>query len=205
MRIILSIIVCGLCTCINGIELDEILENTVKNYEGMTSFYAEFEQVVCDEVAGTCDRYEGRIFFVEPGFFRMEIDDPQRVYVGDSVSLWIYLPGENRAIKQEMTGMPFHINPDMLLADYDEQYHVRLSDTTEGTYEVTLIPKDETTLYQDMVISISRRSFRIGAITIRDEIGSENKYTFRTFDANRRISKDMFNFKPPAGTQIDEY
>lgn len=195
----------GLCAGIYGLELDEIIENTVENYQGLTSFYAEFEQVFCDEVSGTCASYDGKIYFVEPNFFRMEIDDPKKIYVGDSVSLWIYLPDEKRAIRQAMTGMPFHINPDMFLTDYDERYTAELSADTGKSYEVTLTPVDETELYDKIVISISKKTFKITALAVHDEIGSENKYTFQKFEINKKIAKDRFLFQPPSGTQIDEF
>lgn len=205
MKITLLFIFCGLSAGMFGLELDEIIESTVKNYKGMTSFYAEFEQFFCDEVSGTCANYTGKIFFVKPNFFRMEIDDPKKTYVGDSVSLWIYIPEEKRAIKQAMTGMPFHVNPDMFLTDYEQRFTAELSGDTEKMYEVTLTPIDESELYEKIVISVSKKTFKITALAVHDEIGSENKYTFDKFEINKKISRDVFTFKPPQGTQIDEF
>ena len=205
MKTIILMICTGMVAGLSGVELDEILDNTLQHYQGLTSFYAEFEQIFCDEVSGLCADYTGKIYFVKPNFFRMEIDDPPKLYVGDSVSLWIYLPDVKRAIRQEMSGMPFHINPDMFLTDYEERYDTRLSSDTGAVYEVTLTPKDETSLYEKIVIIIAKKTFTLSGISIYDDIGSENKYTFRTFEVNKKISRDMFVFKPPAGTQIDEY
>jgi chaperone LolA len=204
MKITIVLISFGLFAGISGIEIDEVIDNTLENYQGLTSFYAEFEQILCDEVSGTCANYTGKVFYVEPNFFRMEIDDPQRLYIGDSASLWIYSPEEKRAIKQDMTAAPVHINPDMFLTDYDERFTAELSGDTQKTYEVTLTPKDETSLYAKIVISISKEKFRITGISIHDDIGSENKYIFKKFETNKKISKDIFVFHPPPGTQIDE-
>jgi chaperone LolA len=205
MKIMTIFMICGLCAGMFGVELDEIIEKTVEHYRGLTSFYAEFEQVFCDEVSGTCASYDGKIYFLEPNFFRMEIDEPKKIYIGDSISLWIYLPEEKRAIRQTMTGMPFHINPDMFLTDYDKRYDAALSDDTTSSYEVILTPLDETELYEKIIISISKQTFKIGALAVYDEIGSENKYTFQKFETNKKIARDMFIFKPPSGTQIDEF
>ncbi len=204
MKITIALISLSLFAGIWGVELDEIIGNTLENYQGLTSFYAEFEQILCDEVSGTCSNYTGKVFYAEPGFFRMEIDDPRRIYIGDGTALWIYSPDEKRAIKQDMTAVPLHINPDMFLTDYDERFTAELSGDTLGAYEVTLTPKDETSLYAKIVISISKEKFRITGISIHDDIGSENKYIFEKFETNKKISKDTFVFQPPPGTQIDE-
>ncbi len=204
MKIAIVVISFGLFAGISGIELAEIIENTLENYQGLTSFYAEFEQILCDEVSGTCASYTGKVFYAEPNFFRMEIDDPQRIYIGDGTALWIYDPEEKRAIKQDMAAVPLHINPDMFLTDYDEKFTAELSADTQAAYEVTLTPKDETSLYARIVISISKEKFRITGISIHDDIGSENKYLFEKFETNKKISKDTFVFRPPPGTRIDE-
>ena len=205
MKITIAFLVLSMFASISGLELDEIIERTIQNYRGLTSFYAEFEQILCDEISGTCANYTGKIFFVKPNFFRMEIDDPGKIYVGDSTSLWIYMPEEKRAIRQDMTVMPFHINPDAFLVDYEEQYSAELSGDTTEQYEVTLTPKDETSMFAMIVISIAKQTFKINGIAVHDGIGSENKYIFEKFETNKKISKDLFVFKPPPGTQIDEY
>ena len=135
----------------------------------------------------------------------MEIEDPEKVYVGDSTSLWIYIPAEKRAIRQKMTGMPSYINPDEFLSGYEDRYTAVLSADSGKTYEVTLTPIDETDVYEKIVISVSKKTFEITSLSIHDGVGSENKYIFETFETNKHISKNMFVFDPPDGTQIDEY
>jgi outer membrane lipoprotein-sorting protein len=192
-------------TTVQGMSLDDIINKTIDNYKGLTSFYAEFDQIYCDEVSGTCDRFEGKLYYLKPCFYRMEMNDPKRIYVGDSASHWIYIPDENRAIKQGFTLLPVQINPDLFLRDYHERFTAELTGDEGKTYEVSLIPIDDTDVYEKIVISISKTEFEITAVKINQEIGSEIECIFSTFDINKKFPKDIFNFKPPEGTQIDEY
>lgn len=188
-----------------AIDMDEIINKTIEKYENLNSFYAEFNQILCDEVSGTCSNFEGKIYFLRPNFFRMEMESPKQIYVGDSVSLWVYLPEKNRAIRQSLGQMPFQINPDIFLKDYEKRFNAELTDEDENSVQITLTPKDKTDIYEKIIIKILKGKFEIAAITIIDEIGSESKFNFDKIEINKKISKKLFDFNPPKGTQIDEY
>ncbi|MCK4756067.1 MAG: outer membrane lipoprotein carrier protein LolA [Candidatus Stahlbacteria bacterium] len=188
-----------------AIDMDEIINKTIEKYENLNSFYAEFNQILCDEVSGTCSNFEGKIYFLRPNFFRMEMESPKQIYVGDSVSLWVYLPEKNRAIRQSLGQMPFQINPDIFLKDYEKRFNAELTDEDKNSVQITLTPKDKTDIYEKIIIKILKGKFEIAAITIIDEIGSESKFNFDKIEINKKISKKLFDFNPPKGTQIDEY
>jgi outer membrane lipoprotein carrier protein len=186
-----------------GIEATEVIEKTAKRYEKMNSFYATFTQVFCDETSGTCQEFEGEIYFLRPNFFRMEIKKPAQVYVGDSSSLWIYLPEKNRAIKQTLSNVPFQINPDIFLKDYQKKFRYTI-DESESIFSLFLLPKDETEIYQRILIKIDKKKFEIREISIQDEIGSENKFIFEKVKINKSLSKKIFQFNPPEGCDVIE-
>lgn len=188
-----------------AMDLDELIDKTLQRYENLESFYAEFEQTLCDEISGTCRSFEGKIYFLKPNFFRMEMKDPEQIYVGDSVSLWIYIPDKKKAIRQTIGRMPFQINPDIFLKDYDKRFNAELTKETGKNYEITLTPKQETEIYEKIIITITKKKFEITAITIVDDAGSESKFSFNKIKINKSISKKLFEFNPPEGTQIDEY
>ncbi|MCK4673452.1 outer membrane lipoprotein carrier protein LolA [candidate division WOR-3 bacterium] len=188
-----------------AIDMDEIINKTIEKYENLNSFYAEFNQILCDEVSGTCSNFEGKIYFLRPNFFRMEMENPKQIYVGDSVSLWVYLPEKNRAIRQSLGQIPFQINPDIFLKDYEKRFNAELTDEDKNSVQITLTPKDKTDIYEKIIIKILKDKFEIAAITIIDEIGSESKFNFDKIEINKKISKKLFDFNPPKGTQIDEY
>jgi len=188
-----------------AIDMDEIINKTIEKYENLNSFYAEFNQILCDEVSGTCSNFEGKIYFLRPNFFRMEMESPKQIYVGDSVSLWVYLPEKNRAIRQSLGQIPFQINPDIFLKDYEKRFNAELTDEDKNSVQITLTPKDKTDIYEKIIIKILKGKFEIAAITIIDEIGSESKFNFDKIEINKKISKKLFDFNPPKGTQIDEY
>jgi chaperone LolA len=188
-----------------ALEANDVLDRTIKQYQNMNSFYAEFEQVYCDEEAGICQRYEGKTYYMKPNFFRMEIDKPRQIYVGDSVSLWIYLPDEKRAIRQRLEQMPFQINPDALLKNYQAEYDAQIITETDDYYEIALVPKEDTDIYRKLTVKIDKAAFEINSITVLDEAGVESKFEFSKVEINKKISRKMFEFNPPEGIQIDEF
>jgi len=194
-----------LCTSTYAQNVDQIIEKTLAHYQKMESFYAEFEQTQCDEIRGICCSYTGKIYFLKPNFFRMEMDDPEQIYVGDSVSLWIYIPEKKHAIRQNLGTVPFQVNPDYFLLNYQERFNAEINKETDNAFDVLLKPKLATDIYDHILISIAKKDYQISGITICDQAGSENSFIFKKIEINKNISKKKFKFEPPEGTQIDEY
>ncbi|UCD05949.1 MAG: outer membrane lipoprotein carrier protein LolA [candidate division WOR-3 bacterium] len=188
-----------------ALEANEIITKTVEKYRGMNTFYTEFEQTYCDEGTGLCQRYEGKTYYMKPNFFRMELDEPKQIYVGDSVSLWIYMPEEKRAIRQALTQMPFQISPDALFDNYEEDFIASLEGEDEESYDIILEPRDETDIYRRLKVKIHKKTFEIIGITVTDESGVESKFEFTKVEINTKIDRKIFEFNPPEGVQVDEY
>lgn len=186
-------------------QASEVIDKTIELYENMNSFYAEFEQVYCDEEAGICQRYEGRTYYMRPYYFRMEIDDPEQIYVGDSASLWIYFPEEKRAIRQGLEQVPFQVSPDALLADYQSDYVAEIVAENDEYYEIDLTPIEDTNIYRKLTVRIEAGTYELIGITVYDDAGSESKFEFSKMEVNKKLSKNIFRFDPPEGIQIDEF
>jgi len=204
-RKILFVLCCVTALTAFALEVDEIINKTIEKYENLKSFHAEFEQLFCDEVSGTCHNFEGEIYFLKPNYFRMEMKNPRQIYIGNSTSLWIYIPEEKRAIRQHLEQVPFAINPDFFLKDYDERFTAELTKEEKDRFMVSLIPKEETEIYEKITISIHKSKFEITAVTVLDKTGSKSTYSFGKIEVNKKISKKLFEFDPPDGIQIDEY
>jgi outer membrane lipoprotein carrier protein len=205
IRNILTFSLCSILYIAYAADLDEIINKTIKNYENLNSFYAEFEQILCDDLSGTCQIFEGKIYFLKPNFFRMEMKNPEQIYVGDSISLWIYLPDKKRAIRQTLKEVPFQINPDIFLKDYDKRFNAELTDEKKNCVIISLTPQEETEIYEKILVEIHSKKFEILGITILNTAGQENKFSFNKIKMNKKLSKKLFKFNPPEGIQIDEY
>lgn len=186
-------------------EANEVLDKTINQYKNMNSFYAEFQQIYCDEEAGICQRFEGRTYYMKPNYFRMEIDEPEQIYVGDSTSLWIYFPKENRVIRQRLEQMPFQISPDALLADYETDYDAEIIAETDAYYEIELNPKENTDIYRKLTVKIRTGTYELIGITVHDDAGTESKFEFSKVEIDKKLSKKIFQFSPPEGALIDEF
>jgi outer membrane lipoprotein carrier protein len=192
-------------TQISATEASEVLDKTIEQYQNMNSFYAEFEQVYCDEEAGICQRFEGRTYYMRPNYFRMEIADPEQIYVGDSTSLWIYFPAEKRVIRQGLEQMPFQVSPDALFADYQTDYEAEIIVENDEYYEIDLLPIENTSIYRKLTVRIEVNTYELIGITVYDDAGTESKFEFSNVEMNKKLSKSIFQFSPPEGVQVDEF
>lgn len=189
-------------TCVAQ-QLDSIINKTIANYQNLNSFYIEFTQQFCEKTSGTCQNFEGCVYFLKPNYFRMELKNPQQLYVGDSVSLWLYLPDKKRAIRQHFgPQVPFAVNPDIFLKNYQDRFNAELK--TDKNYEIILTPIEKTEIYQRIVVTIDKQKYQITGINIIDETESENNFIFKNIQLNKKLSKKLFEFKPPKGTEIIE-
>ena len=125
--------------------------------------------------------------------------------MGDSVSLWIYFPDENRVIRQTLEQMPFQINPDQLFADYKEDYNTEIIAENEEFYEISMNPKEDTDIYRSLLVKINRKTYEIIGITVKDEAGTESTFEFTKLEINKKFSKKLFEFNIPKGAQVDEF
>ncbi|MEO0123816.1 MAG: outer membrane lipoprotein chaperone LolA [candidate division WOR-3 bacterium] len=183
--------------------LDSVINKTTAHYQNLNSFYIEFSQRFCEKNSGICQNFDGSVYFLKPNYFRMEIKEPRQIYVGDSVSLWIYLPDKKRAIRQHLGAqIPFAVNPDIFLKDYNERFNAELK--TGKNYEIILTPKEDTEIYKKIIVVIDPQKYEINGITIFDDTDSENKFIFKNIQLNKKISKKLFEFKPPKGTEVVE-
>ncbi len=183
--------------------LDSIINKTIAHYQNLNSFYIEFSQNFCEKNSGICQNFDGTVYFLRPNYFRMEIKAPKQIYVGDSISLWIYLPDKKRAIRQHFGAqIPFAVNPDIFLKDYNQRFNAELK--INKNYEIIMTPKEDTEIYKKIIVTIDSQKYEIIGITILDETDAENKFIFKNIQLNKKISKTLFEFKPPKGTEVIE-
>lgn len=184
-------------------QIDTVINRTIANYQNLNSFYIEFTQQFSEKTTGTCQNFEGSVYFLKPNYFKMELKNPRQIYVGDSISLWLYLPDKKRAIRQHLGAqVPFAVNPDIFLKNYEEKFNAELK--ANKNYEIILTPKEETEIYQKIIVTIDKQKYEIVGINIIDETESENKFVFKNIQLNKKLSKKLFEFKPPKGTEIIE-
>ncbi len=196
----------GICwAALHGLELDEFIQKTVEYYDNLKTLTAEFEMITCDEMTGTCQLAKGNMYYARPSAFRLEFHDPDMYYIGDSAVLWIYVPAQKKAVKQNMESMPWQIRPASFLKEFGTRYRAEEQSNDGHSVVVRLIPVDENDFYDYVELVIQRSSHLIRKIVIVDKGGSERRITFDNLKTNKKISRSIFAFKPPADTQIDEF
>lgn len=166
-----------------------------------------FEQQLVSGVFGD-DRVEsGRLTIVRPGRMRWDYEDPERkvAVVRDGVAL-LHLPEESQFIRSEIP--PDEGTLHALLAGrgrVEELFSVAAAPASQrGRTVLRLRPRDATESFEEVALTVVRRTGAIVAAEVTDPAGNVMRYRF--FDLSEVALPDpsLFELAPPPGTEILE-
>lgn len=179
-------------------------------YQGLTSFQADFRQVIADEMIGT---YESRGRLQQAGEARlaMRFTDPDGdAIVMDGAHLWVYTPSTTprQVIRLKVPTDPTY-GPNVLawiLTDATRRYRSRYlrTDAVAGREVdvVALTPLDSSLPFTEAVVWLDRFDALPRKIEVRERSGQRRTLTFTGVETNRRLGAQVFQFAVPAGVRI---
>lgn len=187
-----------------------IVERAARAYQALSSFHADFRQVIADTMIGT---YESRGHLDQAGtaMLAMRFTDPRgEAIVMDGGYIWLYTPSTTPGqvirtpIPQNATYGPNVLA--WLLTQPGERYRSRYlrSDAVAGRPAdvVVLTPIDpdlpftEATVWVDQADALPRR------LDIQEKGGARRTLVFTGVEKNRRITASTFRFDVPEGVRI---
>jgi len=187
-----------------------LIERAAAKYLSITSFSADFRQVIADSMIGT---FESRGRLVQAGESRlaMRFTDPDGdAIVMDGEHIWVYTPSTTpgQVIRLAIPSDPTY-GPNVLawiLTNPGARYRCRYLRSGalagRGADVVALEPIDRTlpftvaTVWLDQFDNLPRR------LEIRERSGQHRTLVLTGVQLNRRVSDDTFRFRPPDGVRI---
>ena len=169
---------------------------------GLTTFGADFEQVVASERGTALQTSTGRIEFKRPGRLRWEVDDPwPQLVLADGESLWIHDPDLAQVTVRRL-GDAEPGSPALLLLES--------SASLGGTFDVEdadreggfiLRPRGETSVYRELEVEFAPEGV-IERLAVVDHLGRFTSIRFDNAAAGVELADAVFEFEVPPGTDV---
>jgi outer membrane lipoprotein carrier protein len=187
-----------------------IIERAAQTYQGITSFRADFRQVIADSMIGT---FESRGKLVQAGEAKlaMRFTDPQgEAIVMDGERLWVYTPSTTpgQVLRLKIPSDPTY-GPNVLawiLTKPAERYKARFlrADAVagRGVDVIALTPNDRSLPFSEAVVWIDQFDHLPRRLDIRERSGQRRTLVLTGVETNRRVSDATFRFDLPAGVRI---
>lgn len=189
-----------------------ILTRASKAYEPVSTFSADFVQVIANPMVGAPDTTRGRLYERRPSEFAMRFTAPpsDRI-VADGHYLWLYTPSTTpnqvirRRIPETGTTGPHLIGQ---FVEHPERRfvarYVRADSSSAGVADVLeLTPRDrDSAPYGSAKVWISREDGLVRRLDITESGGQERTVVLSRLVINGKVSSGEFRFTPPAGTRV---
>lgn len=187
-----------------------IIERAAQTYQGISSFRADFRQVIADSMIGT---FESRGKLVQAGEAKLAMrftDPPGEAIVMDGERLWVYTPSTTpgQVLRLKIPSDPTY-GPNVLawiLTKPAERYKARFlrSDAVagRGVDVIALTPNDRSLPFSEAVVWIDQFDNLPRRLEIRERSGQRRTLVLTAVETNRRVSEATFRFDLPAGVRI---
>ncbi|SDZ81816.1 outer membrane lipoprotein chaperone LolA [Microbulbifer marinus] len=160
----------------------------------------KFQQTLIDERGKVLQKSRGKFSVQRPGKLRWETGAPfPQLLVTNNKKLWLYDP-DLEQVTVRPVDKRMKDTPALLLGGKVEEIRGSFNvSSKEGAYQLT--PKNAQAPFKTMEIRFSKAGLP-SAMTVRDSMGQTTKIKFSGMTANPKLSSSIFNFKPPAGTDV---
>jgi outer membrane lipoprotein carrier protein len=184
-----------------------VVARVQKYYDATKDLHAKFEQQL-ESASRAPSKAMGEVWLKKPGRMRWDYAKPEKkLMVSDGTTLWVYVPDDEQAYKQDLKGTALPAQVSFLLGEgkLDKDFDASLT-KVEGLaadeVAVKMVPKQGTTAYRYLVFVVDDKSGQVRRTIIYGQDGSTNRLSFVDVQQNKGVDDGKFRFSPPAGTHI---
>lgn len=177
-------------------------------YSKLKSFEATFEQKLLHKESGSVETRKGKLLFQKPLLIRWTTEKPkEELIIVNDQEIWDYIPQENLA----------YVYPPDALGDTNgiipvvtgqtrlqQDFKVKVAGKEDDLTKLVLYPKDPGPQMVEATIWVDGKTGLIRRAASQDFYGNVNEVRFTTFKPGVKISPNQFNFKAPAGTEVED-
>ncbi len=170
----------------------------------LSSFEADFQQIVTDENGYSLQSLNGKIALLKPNLFRWETNDPlNQLLISDGQKIWLFDRDLEqvtvRSSQQQFENTPIQVlsgNVDSFL----DQYSVEGQQKNSQTWKFTLTPNVEMNFFETLELLFVDKM--LTQMTMTDDLGQTTRLFFTKISQNSQIDSDYFQFIPPDGVDV---
>jgi outer membrane lipoprotein carrier protein len=187
-----------------------LIERSARAYRSISSFRADFRQVIADSMIGTFES-EGKLVQAGEDKLAMRFTDPKGdAIVMDGEHIWVFTPSTTpgQVIRLKIPGDPTY-GPNLLawfLTNPGERYRSRFvrSDAVagRGVDVVALTPLDQTLPFTEATVWLDQYDYLPRRLEVRERGGNRRTLVLTSVETNRRVGAETFRFDVPAGVRV---
>ena len=200
-----------LATCLAAQDPWPVLDRASAVYQTITTFSADFVQIVTNPMIGAPDTTRGRLYQVRPSRFAMRFTDPKgdRI-VADGRYLWLYTPSTTPGQVIRSRIPEYGTTGPNLIGQFvehpRERYTARYAraDSLPGGMAdvVTLKPKAGDQPYTEATIWVGREDGLVRRLEIAETSGQRRTVLLGNVKVNGGVPGREVTFSPPAGVRV---
>ncbi len=175
-------------------------ELLAKKLGGLDTLAGKFKQTLSDDKGDILQDSSGDFTLQRPGYFHWETKEPfPQLLVTNLKNIWLYDPDLEQVTVRQYTEAVAQTPALLLSGDVskiESQYHVK----KQSDARFILMPKLADELFVELVVEFSGEE--LSAMHLKDSLDQTTIFAFFDTRYNHEVSKEMFEFTPPEGTDI---
>lgn len=177
----------------------ELLQQRLAN---ITTINADFEQKVFNPEGELIQQSTGTLTIQRPGLFHWLVLDPEEeLIVSNGKDMWLYSPFIEQVtimnVADATAGTPF-----ALLSGSDTAKWANFEVKREANNFV-VSAKDEQASVNSFTFMFDKNN-QVTGFAVQEQQGQKSEFSLTLKEALKNIDKNFFEFKVPAGTEIDD-
>jgi outer membrane lipoprotein carrier protein len=190
-------------------ELKTLLRGVENRYNHLKTLKLRFEQIYQQDNR-ILRQESGTLYLRKPGQMRWEYESPEtKLFLTDGKRLTLYVPEEKRVTETEMKNSDDLRNPMRFLLGglhFDKEFEQvqQLKDVPPRDARdivIKAVPKQMKDRLESVVMEIGPER-QIRRLVLKEPGGIQTEFIFDDEALDPRLSPEMFQFKPPAGTEV---
>jgi outer membrane lipoprotein carrier protein len=208
----LPLAVCGAAAGKPGqtLGLDELVARVQQRYDRTTHLRARFHQETRLQGFDQVQTGEGQVWILKPGMMRWDYTRPERqTIIANGDTLWIYLPQERQAIRDQVNSSLGTRTPALFLAGQarlTELFTVAATPTQgpseDGWLRLELTPRAGALPYTQVQLGIDPSSYLVRLVRLVDTLGNITTMRFSDIDTEGAVEPSLFQFQVPSGVEV---
>ena len=187
----------------------ETVKAIQKNYELVQTLKANFEQKAFVKMLNRTEITRGTVQIKKPGKMKWVYSSPDpQVLISDQKNLWLYAPEEEEVTKIPIESVYSSNTPALFLAGQGiltDIFNVVQVLTEKDKFVAVFTPKEVENSLSRLVLRANKNNYQITGATVYDRLGNKTSIKFRSIRINEKIPESVFNFKVPAGVEIQDF
>ncbi len=182
----------------------DIVKKVRKKYDQLNTLRIDFEQVYHWVLADETNTIRGTIYLTKDNKYRVEL--PNQLVVTDGKTVWTYSKDLNQVMLDRLSKDAGNPVPSELMLRYSREFDAKLVGKEKvgkaDTYVIDLVPKRPDEFVRKVRLWIDRSRWIVLRLRQEDLNGNVTVYTVTRFVENPPLSKKLFTFQVPEGTQV---